>query len=218
MNSISSIISFAGDSNAEKLYVALKLILTLIAVWCVKQYFFPYYIPSIPIRAPNHWFFGFANSIPSKKGKLDSHLLTLSEVEKTGKVFQYYNFGRLRVLISDKYVAKYVLEKVNGKGFYHRGNEKISHQNIFNLDTGPEWKKRRTAFRQSFSMTQLKSCQEQLKLLTAKLISSLRESAEKGEAIGIDRIFGQVTVDVICSVGFQYDMHAMEDSQISQVH
>lgn len=186
-------------------------------LWLTKLYFFPYYIPGIPIRKANHWFFGYSNAIASKKGKFDSHLLTLQEVEKTGKIFQYYNLGRLRVFISDKYIAKYAIEHINGKGFYHRGNPKITHQNIFNLNTGPEWKMRRAAFRQSFSMLQLKVFQDQLKLLTSKLIALLKKSAENKTVMELDKVFGQVTVDVICSIAFQYDVQAMEDSEIAQV-
>lgn len=200
----------------ELVSTGLKVLAAIFVLWLTKWYFFPQYLPSIPIRKPNHWFFGYANGIPSKKGKFDAHLIVFKEAERLGRVFQFYNLGRLRMYINDKYIAKYVMEHINGKGFYHMGNPKINHPSIFNIDTGPEWKKRRSAFRQSFSTIALKQFQERMRLLSKKLCDALRENAERKSVVRADYLFGQMTVDVICSLAFQYDLNAMENSQLAQ--
>lgn len=193
-----------------------QVVVAVAVLWVSKSYFFPFFLPGVPIRKANHWFFGFTNTVPSKKGRFDSHLFCFKEAERMGRLFQYYNIGRLRLFVSDKYVAKYVMEHINGKGFYHMGNPKINHPSIFSIDSGPEWKKRRNAFRQSFSMIALKQFNERLHLLSKKLLESLKDCSEKKSAVELDLLFGQLTVDVICSLAFQYDLHAMENSALSQ--
>lgn len=74
----------------------------------IRWYFFPYYVPYIPIKKANS-IMGYSNTLGTSKGKMDSHLINLQEAESTGKIFQYYYLGRLVVMISDKYIAKYAL-------------------------------------------------------------------------------------------------------------
>ncbi len=93
------------------------------------------------------------------------------------------------------------------------------HRNIFLLQTGNEWQKRRDSFKLSFSNNSLRHFQDVLKELTSKLITKLNERIQKGEAgeavVEMDVLFGQMTIDVICSLAFNYDVKALDDSEIS---
>ncbi len=72
------------------------------------------------------------------------------------------------------------------------------------------------AFRQSFTVNNLRNFQKQIKLLGEKLCARLSDAAAAHSVVELDRLFGQLAVDVICSVAFQYDMCALDNSQVFQ--
>lgn len=96
--------------------------------------------------------------------------------------------------------------------YIQQGNSKLNHRNIFNLDSNDEWLLRRSLFRSSFSMNQLKSQSDVIASLCLKLISKLEFYADSDIPIELDKLFGQFTMDVICNVAFQLDLNALGDS------
>jgi hypothetical protein len=89
-----------------------------------------------------------------------------------------------------------------------RGDPHINKKNIFNTE-GVEWKRRRGAFRQAFTVSNVRHFQSEMRAMSQNLSSRLLRAAEIGSVLEIDTLFGQLAVDVICNVGFQYDMHAL---------
>eukprot|EP01034_Spumella_vulgaris_P025005 gene25005-31408_t len=69
------------------------------------------------------------------------------------------------------------------------------------------------SFRQSFTVNNLRNFNKEVQVLSAKLISHLERLSVNRTPVEIDTLFGQLTIDVICSVAFQYDISAMENSQ-----
>ena len=85
------------------------------------------------------------------------------------------------------------------------------------MDTGPEWKLRRGAFRHPFSSSALQQKELIIQRHVNKLCGQLEESACRGETVQIDKLFGKMTIDVICDVAFQIDMDELKLSQQFQV-
>ncbi len=96
--------------------VIVVMISVLLGLFC-KWFFFPYYIPGIPIAKANS-FFGFDIN-RKRNGKFNSHVQMLAVAEEKGKIFQYYWLGYHWVMINDKFLAKHVLDNVTGKGHFH---------------------------------------------------------------------------------------------------
>ena len=84
---------------------------------------------------------------------------------------------------------------------------------MFNMDSNEAWQMRRSFFRNGFSIIQLKKRDEFVKNLCLKVCNVLDTAAERREVVEIDKLFGQLTVDVICEVAFQLDIGALEDSE-----
>lgn len=84
---------------------------------------------------------------------------------------------------------------------------------MFGLDTGPEWQMRRSCFRHAFSPTNLKLYHETIQNVVSDLCIKLQQLAEMEEIVEIDTLFGQMTVDIICEVAFQYKIDALKDSE-----
>ena len=89
--------------------------------------------------------------------------------------------------------------------------------NIFTLVTGPDWQLRRTSFKHSFSFSKLRTFEDILKELTTKMILKFEELSKTTGIIEVDKVFGQLTLDVICRVAFGYDMNALDDTQLFEV-
>ena len=86
---------------------------------------------------------------------------------------------------------------------------------MFNVKTGPHWQLRRNSFKHAFSITSLRSFQDAIKALTDQLVDILAKKAPS--VVKMDVLFGQLTIDVICKVGFGLDIHALQDSPLFQV-
>ena len=91
----------------------------------------------------------------------------------------------------------------------------------FIIETGPDWALRRGMFKHSFSMISLQKLQHLVHSLSEKLSKKLMEqikaSSDKAPIIEMDVLFGQLTMDVICSVAFGFEMNALDNSQLFQV-
>ncbi len=93
-------------------------LVALVVVKFTVWYFFPFYIPGIPIMKSNH-ILGYSMTRPKTKGRFDSQLRNYEASEEVGKIYQYYSFGRLNVFTSDKYLTRFMLDNILGKGFFH---------------------------------------------------------------------------------------------------
>lgn len=85
------------------------------------------------------------------------------------------------------------------------------------IETGPHWQLRRNAFKHAFSLSTLRFFQDTIKVLTSQLVDILIKKSANEQAIKMDVLFGRLTIDVICKVGFDLDIHALEDSALFQV-
>ena len=110
MISFGNIWSVAGTAVAAVITGGI-LALTMKYFWHRK------YIPGVPIVKANS-FFGFSMN-KKRNGKYDSHVQMMEAAEEHGKMFQFYYFGYLWVMINDKFLAKYVMDNVTGKGHFH---------------------------------------------------------------------------------------------------
>jgi cytochrome P450 len=71
---------------------------------------------------------------------------------------------------------------------------------------------RRNAFSRVFTQTALRRRSEEIDALVEKLVLKLRQYEAQAETVPIDRLFGQLTVDVISEIGFSYKIGALDDS------
>ena len=53
-----------------------------------------------------------------------------------------------------------------------------------------------------------------IRLLCCKLCVVLDQAAESGAVVEMDKLFGQLTIDVICEIAFQFDINAIENSAL----
>eukprot|EP01038_Epipyxis_sp_PR26KG_P004041 gene4041-5783_t len=167
------------------------------------------YIQGIPVVKCRS-ILGFTSSMFATK---NSCAEMLSIANKNGKFSQYHVMGQHVVAVHDKVIAKKVLETVTGKGFFHRG---LTGRNIFNLDTNSDWKIRRQAFRHSFTATSLRSFQNEVVEKSLRLCSILNEHCCSKQPVEIDKLFGKLTIDIICNIAFQLDIDALGDSETFQ--
>ena len=93
------------------------VVVSVVAVVAVQRFFFPYYIPGIPIVKANS-LLGF-DIMKGTEGRYNSHVHIMKLADEKGKMFQYYWMGYLWVMINDKYLAKFILDNVTGKGYFH---------------------------------------------------------------------------------------------------
>src|SRR5438045_1702555 len=81
---------FFHDSNGISLPLLVVCCLTTyFFAKAIKWYFFPYYVPGIPIIKANAYL-GYS---AATKGKFDAHVNLLKDANKLGKMFQFYFLG-----------------------------------------------------------------------------------------------------------------------------
>lgn len=84
------------------------------------------------------------------------------------------------------------------------------------MPTNEQWKKRRIVLSKPFGNKVIKN-ENQVDILQSiikKFINKLHDAEKSGKAINIDELFGQLTVDVICEIGFEYYIGALDESSI----
>ena len=52
--------------------------------------------------------------------------------------------------------------------------------------------------------------------MLSKLISILEEEAKNEKIVKIDKLFGKMTLDIICEVAFSFEMNALDNSELSE--
>ncbi len=61
-------------------------------------------------------------------------------------------------------------------------------------------------------MNHLRNFKSELKLISSKMSMMVSKYAESGDVLLIDKLFGQMSIDVICKIAFQYDLRALDES------
>ena len=177
-------------------------------------------IPNVPVIESNS-VFGFTGLFTSPK----CHETYLRVAEEYGPVVQYNLFGVHRILISDMKLAKRCLRElvrkipcVEANGKNPRGVKAMLHRNLFNLAPGSDWQLRRSSFKHSFSFSSLRQFQDKIIELTQRLSALIEDTSRKSpnSVVELDKIFGQMTIDVICMIAFGIDINAMDNSLIFQ--
>jgi cytochrome P450 len=178
-------------------------------IYGIRKYFAPKYIPGIPILKPNS-VLGFT---------LISNQYVMKEyVEKYGSLLQFQLFGKHVILINDKVLAKKALRDVKGKGYFHNPKPSIIRKSTFTLDTGPDWQMRRNIFRKAFSNACLRTQISVMSQTINKLLVHLDTIALSGDAVMIDEVFIQLTIGVICNLGFDLDVKALDSTSNTCTH
>lgn len=90
---------------------------------------------------------------------------------------------------------------------------------MFNIETGPHWQLRRNAFKHSFSMSFLRHFNDIVRGFVEEVVDIMDEKIAAGKKVPVqvDVLFGQLTIDVICKVGFGMDINALKGSALFQV-
>lgn len=137
-------------------------------------------------------------------------------LKEKGPLVQFKVAGQKVLFIADKTIARAVLRDIHGKGYpFHNITPKLVPDNTFSLDTGPEWTKRRSAFRKAFSTTCLKAHIETVKKMSDRLVDYLNahiSTDDKKEIVTIVDAFIQLTVGIICEVAFEMNVNAFDEN------
>ena len=140
------------------------------------------------------------------------HEVYLKNVEHYGPVYSSSFMWRNIVTICDMRLAKDALRNVVNKGFFHQPNPHQILKNVLNMDTGAAHSLRRDIFSRAMTQSALRRRSDEVDRIVDNFIDKLRVYEEIGEIVPIDRLFGQLTVDIISEVGLSYHIGALEDS------
>ena len=207
------------DSKLLSLQVVGTMLLTILLVVTYRLYRLlrPPRIPGIP-SIPDNSILGSTISLVGAGKKI--HERALSIAKANGPIYQSRLLGRRLVYVTDKNLIRAIMRDVNGKGgVFHevfpvnkKGTKKFL--NTFNLNTNEEWKLRRNKFRHPFSAANLRNYEADMNALVTKLCDNLDAVAASGgtESVEIDRLFGQLAMDAICKIAFQYNLNGLDDS------
>ena len=206
-------------SKLTSLQVMGTVLLTIVLVIVYRMYRFlrPPRIPGMPFLPDNSLLGYTLDSEPENKQR---HALVLATAKKIGPIYQKRLVGKRIVHITDKDLVRTAMRDVTGKGgIFHeplstkrKGFKKFL--STFNLNTNDEWKLRRNKFRHPFSAANLRNYEADMNGLVTKLCDNLDAVAASGgtESVEIDRLFGQLAMDAICKIAFQYDLNGLSDS------
>ena len=154
--------------------------------------------PRIPLIPSNSKLLGF-----TAFSRID---IVFPFIESFGAIAQFFSYGHHVVIITEPAVAKRALRDINGKGFFHNPNPTVIEPNTFNAQTGPEWQKRRGAFRKAFSNMCLRKQMESITSIVDGMMNKLQTYCDTGEVIRIDDIFSSLTIQVITKIAFGMDI------------
>jgi len=135
----------------------------------------------------------------------DNHLIVLEASKQLGPVSQFALFGQHVVMVSEPSLVKSVFGNVVGKGLFHQGNSSFNKPNVFSLDTGHEWGERRARFRMAFTAGAVRAREQQINVVIERVSERLEQAAASGTVVQMDKLFGSLTVQVICEIALQYD-------------
>lgn len=191
--------------TAVKVLVSfLVLICTLLLVYVGQFYQHrSQFLKNVPVIESNT-IIGFTHFVKAK--------VMQTTMDNLGSLVQFTAFFRNILVVNDPVLAKNVLRDVKGKGLFHNFNDHVNPYNLFSFDTGPEWAKRRSMFRKSFSLSCLRTHVGAISKMTEKLESYLDEctSTETATTHCVDDLFVELTIGVISEIAFNLDMHPFE--------
>ena len=157
-------------------------------------------IPGIPVVPANSRWLGF-----TQWGETS---ILFPFLEKYGPIAQFVSYGHHVVVLSDPALAKKAMRDITGKGFFHNPNPSVIELNTFNAQTGPDWQKRRNAFRRAFSTTCLRAHMGSISRITTAIADSLEGKCDSGEIFRIDDVFQCLTIEIISKMAFEMDVSA----------
>lgn len=167
------------------------------------------YITGVPIaKDEQHWFWGLARLVMPIDGLLDSHAQLHRLSEKYGPLFQFYVLWNHVLHVTDGRLAKYIMDKVaRGKGVIHRRNRDVVVKNILVLNTNDDWRRRRTQFRQAFTITSLRAYSDKMHTQVTRLMQQLRHEVvtQPEGVVKIDALYSRFALDAIFQLGFELD-------------
>lgn len=175
------------------------------------------YIPGIPV-AKGHWLWGHLKThFPGFDQDVSYHAhSTILELHRQlGPVVQCSIFGHLIVMISDATLGKYVLENIKGKGNLQSGEMAV--RNIFTMETGPDWRKRRNKFRHAFNQSALRRYDAMMGSLVDRFNEILVNHAKNQETVAIDELFGRFALDTVFLVGFEMEIDFLGNRAVYEV-
>jgi cytochrome P450 len=140
------------------------------------------------------------------------HEVYLRNAEHYGPVYSSSFMWRNIVTICDMRLAKDALRNVVNKGFFHQPNPHMMNKNVLNMDTGAAHSLRRDIFSRAMNQSALRRRSDEVDALVESFLAKLRVYEKIGETVPIDRLFGQLTVDIISEVGLSYHIGALENS------
>ena len=199
--------------------VTVLLTIFLVAVYRMYRFLRPPRIPGVP-SVPDNSIVGSTTSLSGAGNKV--HEYALRNAKSYGPIFQFRLNGSRVVAVTDKNLIRIIMRDVTGKGgIFHerlstirRGGMKFL--NTFNMLTNEEWKLRRNKFRHPFSSANLRNYETDMNGLVTKLCDNLDAAASVdgagGQPVQIDKLFGQLAMDAICKIAFQYDLNGLDDS------
>lgn len=193
--------------TAVKVIVSVVVLAATLLLIYVGQFYEPRtpMVKDVPVIKSNS-IVGFTHFVKEK--------FMQNTMKALGPLAQYTAFFRNILVINDPTLAKNVLRDVKGKGLFHNFNHHVNPYNMFSYDTGPEWAKRRSMFRKSFSLRCLRAHVGAISKMSSKLEAYLDQRTSIGtEGAGVHRVddlFVELTIGVICEIAFGLDMHPFE--------
>lgn len=188
--------------------------IALVSVFCLGVAWFylrkkkDFILPNIPVIPSTSSLFGL-----TKYGSID---IMFPAIEKDGPILQFTCFGRHVVVVNDPVLARKALRDVHGKGFFQNPNPHVIELNTFNVDTGPEWTKRRNTFRKAFSTMCLRLHVNSITTIVNRIADVLDKACDTKQVVRIDDVFQQLTIEIICKMAFELDISDEKSSELSE--
>lgn len=154
-------------------------------------------------------FWGNAHLFFPIDGTTDSQQKVKELVSTKGKIFQFYVFNNLFVLVNNGKQAKLIFDCIKNKGV-RRGRE-FMEKNILSLETNDEWKRRRNQFRHAFTTAGLRIQEQLFRSLVSKFLNKLNQDCASQPTIPIDQLFGQFALNSIFTIGFEMEIDLLNN-------
>jgi cytochrome P450 len=167
-----------------------------------------------PSNAPGPKGLWFIGSIPEIARYGEFHIAARAWADKYGKVFQAVLLGRLSIFVSDLDLLKRILVTDNfPKSKYY---EDLAH--IFGLgivfSNGDLWKRHKKIVAPGFADGHLRMLVPTFAAHGEKMVARLSALVAAGGGGGVvdaGDAFTRATLDIICDVGFGYDLGAVRE-------
>ncbi|KAM9362463.1 cytochrome P450 3A40-like [Symphorus nematophorus] len=185
------------------------LLVALITLFCVYVYW-PYgTFKRMDIPGPKPVPF-FGTMLAYRKGFTNFDMNCSKEYGKTWGIYD----GRQPVLcITDPAMIKTVLIKECYSLFTNRRNFRLNGPlyDAVSIAEDDQWKRIRSVLSPSFTSGRLKEMFDIMKHHSANLVSSMKKTADKDEALELKEFFGPYAMDVVTSTAFSVDIDSLNN-------